>query len=1786
MPSFWSVLEKGEVQIKDLPLRRWLDHDGFLTSDPSVPDKSVSRLAAFVSDEIVEALPAMPQLATHVCRQDRMSYEAARQALSAFSTDELKGRRVDQVFGAMNRPEETDWISLPAQAETILRLFGESPRKERILEILHRGMEKILGKVDYDIPQAANSVTGHQILRQIFGTVGEDILIDAACASSLAAVDVAVKKLLGGECDLVLCGGVESDLAPPMYCTFTRVGVLGTEPSKPFDRNSLGLSQGEGVVLFAMERAETAIAAGRKIHAVLRSWASSSDGRSGSLFSPTVDGQLQMYKDAYRGLETSRVCYLEAHATGTAVGDQTEFDSLTRFFAPNEIPVGSVKGLLGHTRGAAGAVSLLKSILILQKNRVPPSPYFQELVYQKSSSLFVNRDPIELSSKEAPRLIGCSALGFGGTNYHVVVEESLNPTLKEATEKKPDEKLKGMVLLASAVCNAGVLESEEDWIRQKFFQQTIPQIDTLQIQAAVAAKKVFDQLSLGLFDRRKISVLSASFVPLKLRRDLSIRVSLPLLLEEDGWTGPEKEALLRMKEHFCPTATEDMGAGLLNNVVAGRICNLFDITGKSYNIDENAANFPAVLACAQRELEHGAEAVVLIACDEKKGGHFDFHHETSLCLFLTTEEICRRKSLKASDFIQAPGFDPLGKGEAVWDVEPSVFLKNRRLSVPVIDGGVWSVEMSTLQDADWSRRAFLFTGQGPEIEGTFADYFQRFPGFRAVFDRADALAKAKGLPAVSDILLQPQNVSIKDKPRIRNLALLSLQVAIAELLIARGLRPEVLTGHSFGEYAAWVVAGSVSFEDMFEIVFQRDNVFSSPPNEKGYLLAIQAEPGALQKEIDEGWIHVSNRNTPQQCVISFAAADLQKAQDHLRSRRIAHRLLGTVPQPYHSPLMAATREGMHKFLHGRAFEFKPPVLPVLSSVGGHLIDAGNFKDFDLRDLLADQVLKPVNFVQQIRSLADRGLQSYLEIGPGSMLSSFTTRILEGRRHQLLKIDDFLSGQEKFRKKFVGELKQSRFFASVAEVIARVTGYEIEKILIEDRFQDDLGIDSLKKAEIVFEVVETQQIQLGSDIDLSRMEAIGDVVQFLEEQAKGQSAVIETSLKEPAFDFYESTRQEQPLWRLSQPTVRENHVLRVSDFSRQSPAEIIRGLKDFLETQSWAETRIDVIVDAEIPEKSVIDIFVVIRDLVEEYQDRPIKLILGVDARHARFLRPFTALLKSLQKEDRFLWHKSIEFDEFPASQELAALFGDEASDPFAADVVYKNSRRFIRVPRLRKSPSGSRPAPKKILFCGGLGGLGEALIRTWPDPDAVEMTILGRRAASETQVAAKLAELKPLFAKLEYITCDLSQPGSLESLDARFETAPPELVVNAAGLEKSYSFLVRTRSDFKEELNGKLEVARRVEKWALSRGVRALHFTSIVSRYGNTGQAVYSYSNAAIEEEVREWIAWPPWKGVGMAQAPTIMKSLASRGIPMMDPTRGCELFHAVVGGEPLKLECQSDLDHCLYSQALHEQQDVVALAGQGVSLRGLRYERVFDPATDLFLNDHQVQGQMIVPAAALLSMLFAQTRLLSGAYGPVTSFRMLSFVPVPTQGRKISVLLDEIDEEGGKVTLHAQIPVAKASFSRSWPSSLSNWITPAGKVRAKWEAGRIYRPDRLFHGPLLRDLKGVEFFEGKLARAVVDLSVLPRVSRVPWMDRFIHLVDSAFQIFGLSATYETGQGGLPSETGRVWVEPDLLCLGEVEIWTRIDHVEEQDCEGVIQAVDREGRLILDMQGVKTRRLR
>lgn len=437
--SFWRLLDNGVDAIVDIPSDRW-DADAFYDPDPDAPGKMSTRWGGFL-DEIDKFDPDFfgisPREAVTMDPQQRLLLEVAWESL------ENAGQAPDKLFGS-----ETG-IFIGVGGFDYWQLQMQNGDRSNIDAYFATGIthSAAAGRLSY-----------------VLGLQGPSVAVDTACSSSLVAIHQACHSLRAGECHLALAGGVNVILTPEHHINFSKAHVLASDGRcKAFDASADGFVRSEGCGIVVLKRLSDALADNDSILAVVRGSAVNQDGRSSGLTAPNGPSQQEVIRKALAnaGIEPALVQYVEAHGTGTSLGDPIEVQALAAVFGkdrPKTDPlfIGSVKTNIGHLETAAGVAGLIKLVLALQYEKIPPHLHLKELnphIPWQDIPVAVSTEGMPWPAAEKKRFAGVSSFGFSGTNAHIVVEEA---PLGEAEEAKADRPLH--LLTLSAMCENALKE--------------------------------------------------------------------------------------------------------------------------------------------------------------------------------------------------------------------------------------------------------------------------------------------------------------------------------------------------------------------------------------------------------------------------------------------------------------------------------------------------------------------------------------------------------------------------------------------------------------------------------------------------------------------------------------------------------------------------------------------------------------------------------------------------------------------------------------------------------------------------------------------------------------------------------------------------------------------------------------------------------------------------------------------------------------------------------------------------------------------------------------------------------------------------------------------------------------------------------------------------------------------------------------------------------------------------------------------------------------------------------
>ncbi len=445
--AFWANITGGRYCVTEVPPERW-DPALYFDPDHSVPDKTYTTIGGWVRDfawdPIAWRLPIPPTVANQMDEGQRWALSAARSALTmagwpAWGVD---SDRVAVILGNAIGGEKHYNSSMRIKLPEVIRQLEASPTLGGLPPDVQRAVveETRAGYLSATLPITEDTMPGELSnvmagrIANLFNLRGPNFTTDAACASGLAALDAAARGLVDHQYDAVVTGGVDRNMGVDAFVKFCKIGALSATGTRPFDAGADGFVMGEGAALFVLKRLEDAERDGDHVYAVILGIGGSSDGKGKSITAPNPVGQQLAVRRAWAnsGQDPATVMAVEAHGTSTRVGDAAELTSLQEVFgpagvAPRSVALGSVKSNIGHLKAAAGTAGLYKMVRSLDEKVLAPSLGFvhpNENVDWDTSPFAVNTalrawpDP-----PTGVRRGAVSAFGFGGTNFHVVLEE-------------------------------------------------------------------------------------------------------------------------------------------------------------------------------------------------------------------------------------------------------------------------------------------------------------------------------------------------------------------------------------------------------------------------------------------------------------------------------------------------------------------------------------------------------------------------------------------------------------------------------------------------------------------------------------------------------------------------------------------------------------------------------------------------------------------------------------------------------------------------------------------------------------------------------------------------------------------------------------------------------------------------------------------------------------------------------------------------------------------------------------------------------------------------------------------------------------------------------------------------------------------------------------------------------------------------------------------------------------------------------------------------------------------
>ena len=889
--AFWHNVTTGRYSISEVDPARW-DPELYYDADPHVSEKTYSKIGGWVRDwewnPLGWKLPIPPKVGDAMDDGQKWAVACARMALMDAGWPErpLDLDRTAVIIGNALAGEKHYLTSLrimfPELARELERTESFAALPEDVRATIARELranfdEWLPGITEDTMPgELSNCVAGR--VANLFNLRGPSFTTDAACASALAAMDATLEGLLRHEFDVAITGGVDRNMGANAFVKFCAIGALSPSGTRPYSEGADGFVMGEGAALFVVKRLADAVRDGDRIYAVVRGVGSASDGKGKGITAPNPIGQRFAVERAWHnaGLSPAECSLIEGHGTSTRVGDAVELGALMDAFsgvqlAPGSIALGSVKSNIGHLKAAAGAAGMLKATLALHEKQLPPSINFERPnpnLDWSVSPFAVNTELRDWEiSPDRTRVAGVSAFGFGGTNFHIVMEEYV-----------PDRPTTNGHRVAAAKANGS---------------SATPSGPEAAEPAAVAPVAS--------------SAPSAAAKP------------------------PLRGALV-------------LGAGTETDL---------------------------------------ANELRTALAEARQGRH--------LAATPPSAETLRAPERIAIDY--ADGEDLIAKAEMALKIMQS----GNAAAWPALRGR--SIYRGSGAPG---KIAFLYTGQGSQYANMISNLREREPVIADLFDEADEIMQPllEGRKLSEIIFPDHEDAAAVSKAdeelrrtEITQPAVITVDIALTRLLAEYGIKPDMVMGHSVGEYGALVAAGGLSFHDALEAVSARGREMASLQVDDPGLMAAALAPLAEVEEIVagiDGYVVLANVNSTHQVVIGGATEAVKEAIAAIQAR--GHTAIPLpVSHAFHTEIVAPASVPLRAMLE--RLGLREPQLPTVANVDGELYPTGEGAVEQMLDMLSRQVASPVQFVKGLRTLYDEGARIFVETGPKHALQGFASDVL-------------------------------------------------------------------------------------------------------------------------------------------------------------------------------------------------------------------------------------------------------------------------------------------------------------------------------------------------------------------------------------------------------------------------------------------------------------------------------------------------------------------------------------------------------------------------------------------------------------------------------------------------------------------------------------------------------------------------------------------------------------------------------------------------------------------------
>ncbi|MBX2803722.1 MAG: SDR family oxidoreductase [Myxococcales bacterium] len=1693
--AFWRNLVEGVDAIGPLDPERWGAFDYF---DPDAGSQGPSltyarhagHLGKLAFDPLAFRIP--PRILPTVERSQQLALMASAEAVRRAGWDRagsVDRRRAAVVLGNAMGGEHAKSLAVRVRFREVL----DAVRRDSLahgwtvgdLAGLHERVEARLQErlppveVDSMAGLLSNVVAGR--VASWLDWMGGNLTVDAACAASLAAVAVAVDWLRTDRCDAVLAGGVDSDMTAETYVGFSRTQALSRTGSSPFSSQADGFVMGEGAAVLALKRLPDALRDGDPVWAVIEGVGQSSDGRGRSITAPRAEGQTLALQRACAdaGIAPGDVAMVEAHGTGTALGDRTEVGVLARVVGdqPPVTWLGSVKSMIGHLKGAAGAAGLTKAVLSLRAGVVPPTlhagPVNPDLGLQQSG-LALPRAPVALPPEARA---GVSAFGFGGTNFHLVLGSP--PT----DAPRPPEIDELHTISEPLMLPPEVSAWSPDDVSPLLLAYGAP--DRAELQHRVASDRPGTADQVAACPHRLVVVADPTDRASAVQR-AATWLSQPGAPPPPGVFAGEGEAK-KVALWFPGQGAQRRGAvdSLRRHPAGARTLHRLEQQVQTQTDDARSLR--------RREGD-----------DAGASADPEDLHATMFALGVGWASVLQQAGVP---FAATAGHS-LGAYAALvaarWWTEPealgSVLARARALTA-CPPGRMLAVRLPA------DRALAVAEEHGLAVAAHNAPDAHVLAGpIPAISAAAEALGSATARPLAVERAYHSPAVGPAAHAMRAVLQGATLTTGPVTVFSTRTASPV----SDPREDLACGIEEPVRFHDTVAAL-----------RAAGHELFVEAGPGSTLSSLARslGATAVALDPTPGdggRGTVRAAAALL--AHGHPGLCRALPGTLVQRPLPAHAP---------------------PPALPADPPTSRPSSSAPTYDEAlaqraravqDLRiAALADPSYADAHATARAALLDALAHHDAATAGtpqpPGPVASP--AALASSTAPPLPDTAVALAPREP-----PGADAPTDLHRIVRDAVCEVTGYPPEFVEDGADLEADLGVDSIRKMEILallekrvgFTTPEADYATLV-DADLSRL--VAHVERRLQDADDAPvQATVPTSAHASAW-LGVLAAEPQP-----DPTP----LADTSVWFHQDQDDVGQVVERLVQLAS--------------------------RDLPD-----PLTAVVRPDLAGAAA----TGYLRSLARETGRPLRLVHAGPDVPPSE-----IARELGDPERPAEVWLTPEG-ARATRLVTFRAGATPHPhsltqRPVVLVSGGAGIAVPCLSTWAALRP-RVVLLGRRDASAAEPT--LTALAELGIEAEHLQCDLTDADQVHAAVGRVREriGAIDVVLHAAGVLRDGVAQRTSRDDVAAVLGPKLSGARHLAQ-ATSDDALALWVTlsSVVAHVGNPGQTLYGAANAALESLVHPSaarsvsLAFTSWGEVGMAADPALQRVLLGRGIRSLSNAAGAEAFQQVL---------DSDVHGTVL--VLAEPPDHAQPLPWPLTAVVARSADTYATSVDLTpeqpaLADHQVSGRPLVAAAVWVAALLATARL---ARPEVRSWELEDLhVAAPTfVDRARDDVRVRVSGQGS--TLLGEVTTADATVctARLSPCGVPARHPPPEPLASPEPAAALYRPTLLFHGPTWRVRRTVQTNGNGLAEA--DLETSPR------LDPMASAVDAAHQLLCTWADRSEGWLGLPVGADRWVVGPEAGVPHRLITEAHTD--EAGEVTATVTVLDETGRVALRGEGVRLR---